>query len=114
MLCRFSFELSRCFEVGYVCKMYVDAVSAHLPTQLTDTLDKRKAFDIADSTTYLGNDKVEIARIAEIEDILLYFVRNMWDYLHGGAEVVATTLFVYHLLIDSPAGNVIYTLCLYV
>ena len=88
--------------------------SADRVPDLPNCFYKRERFDIADSTAYFGNDKVEIARIAKIEDILLYFVRNMWDYLHGGAEVVATTLFVYHLLIYSPAGNVIYTLCLYV
>src|SRR5258708_21240123 len=73
--------------------------------ELTDRLEERQAFDVADRAADL--DQHEIAALVALEHEFLDRVGDMRDHLHGGAEKIAAPLLGDDLLIDSPRRDVI-------
>ena len=68
-------------------------LSALFDGDLTDSLQKRLAFDIADRAADLAYEDIDIFAFHLI-DAALYLVRHMRDYLHRAAEVGALPLTV--------------------
>ena len=102
-------ELLGSADVGDISQVDTDAAAAQLPTQLADGLDKRQGLDVAHGATYLGDDKVILARGAEQLDVTLDLVGDVGDDLDGLAQVIATPLLVDDALIDASGGDVVGT-----
>ena len=87
--------------------MHNQTVFAKFPSQLTNTFDVRKRFDIAHSTTDFGNYKIEIAFITQEFNIAFDFVGNVRNNLHSFAQVITTTFLVDDILINAAGGHII-------
>ena len=72
-------------------------VLADLVTDLTDSLDKRLALDIADCAADFRDDNVRVGFLADRLDKALDFVRNVRNNLNGLAEVFAASLLGEHV-----------------
>ena len=83
MLSRFRFQFASCTDVrheGYVNVEYV--VTAYFFFNLTDCFEERQAFNVADSPTDFRNNDICIVVIADAEDALFNFVRNVRNNLN--------------------------------
>ena len=106
MLRRLTLEFARGGDVRHQGEVQVDdIVRAELDTHLTDGLDERLRFDIADGTANL--DQRDIGALRPLLDASLDFVGDMRDHLHGGAEVVAAPLLADDAFINLAGGEVV-------
>ena len=74
--------------------------------ELTDGLQKRLTFDIADRTADFRDDDVSAVRLGDIVDLLLDLVRDVRDDLHRRAEVLALALLVEDRPVDLARRDV--------
>jgi hypothetical protein len=86
--------------------IYITILRASVLAELADGFQKRQALDIADRAADFGYHKVSVLLAPHAADMLLDFVGDVRDDLHGRAQVVAPTLFVDHRLVDAPCGEV--------
>ena len=82
--------------------MDAQAVLPELPLELSYTFEEGEGFDIADGTTYLGDDEVVLLLEAKELDVALDLVGDVGDDLYGLAEVVTLTLLADDVLVDTP------------
>src|SRR5579863_2439878 len=78
---------------------------AELIAQLADRFQKRQAFDIANGAADLTNAEILILQIGANK--FLDCVRDVGDYLYGGAEIIAVPFLGDYGRIDFAGGNVI-------
>ncbi len=69
-------------------------ISAYLARDLTDSLDKRLTFDIADSSADFGNDYVRARSFAYVVYKGFYFVGDVRNNLNGLTEVFAVAFLI--------------------
>ena len=73
---------------------------------LSDSLQKRLAFYISDSTAYFRDDDIRPRRIAERIDEVLYFICDMRYHLYRFTEINASTFFFDYIGIYSACREV--------
>ena len=78
--------------------------AADVDRELADRLEERQRLDVAHRAADLGDDDVDVARLADQPDALLDLVGDVRDDLDGAAEVVAAALAADHRVVD-PAGR---------
>ena len=105
MLGGFRLQFSGRFQVRDIGEMDAEGVLTQFPPQLSDGLQERSTFNIADGSANLGNDKVELPSFRISLDPVLDLIGNMRNHLDGFTQIVAATLFLYHRLIDLSGGN---------
>ncbi|MNZ69001.1 hypothetical protein D3C78_872830 [compost metagenome] len=81
------------------------ALGADFHTQLADRFEERLRLDVTDSATDFHQGHVGIA--GALDDATLDLVGDVRDHLHGGAEVVTTTLLAQHVHVDAAGGEVV-------
>ena len=107
MLGGLGLEFLRARNIGYQGDVNETAVvSSHFPCDLTDSLDKRLAFDIAYRAADFGYDHVGVRGLADVVDKGLYLVRDVRNNLNGLTEVLAVALLVQNVPIDLTRGKV--------
>ena len=74
--------------------------------ELTDRLEERSDFDIADRAADLGDDEVDVGRLGHQPDARLDLVGDVRHDLDGGPEVVAAALPADHRVVDAARGDV--------
>ena len=107
VLRRLCLQLAGRPQVGHVGEVNAYGRTAQFPFELTNSLQEWSALDVAYRATYLGDDKVVLARLAEALYAVLYLVGNVRHHLHGLAQVVAPALLVDHRLIDASRGHAV-------
>ena len=75
-------------------------IAANLFLDLADRFQKRQAFDVADRTADLRDDDVGAVSGRHVVDALLDLVRDVRNDLHRLPEIVATTLFRQHIVVN--------------
>jgi len=86
--------------------MNVDRVAARqVIAELTDRLEVRQAFDIADRATDLAQDEVEF--IVAIANEIFDGIGDVRNNLDGRAEIIAATLLSENFLIDATGRNIV-------
>ena len=78
--------------------------AAKLDTELTDGLEERQRFDVADRAADL--DHADISAVRTELHAALDLVRDVRNDLDGGAQVVATALFRDDALVDAAGGEI--------
>src|SRR5215470_3933837 len=78
---------------------------AELQTHLPYGLQERQRLDVADRAADLDDGHVGVARPSPYE--MLDLVRDVWDHLHGSAEVVTAALLADDAFVDLPGGEVV-------
>ena len=96
MLCRLGFQLLGCVDIGHIGEMQAEAVVFEFPAQLTHSFKEGERLDVTYHTAYLGDDKVEVACLAQSHDIALDLIGDMWDDLHRLAKIVAAAFLLDH------------------
>ena len=87
MLGRLGLDLAGRGNVGHVGQMHVEGVLApEIAAHLADSLKERQRFDVADRTADLDDGHVHVA--GAFAYLVLDFVRDVRDHLHGTAKVV--------------------------
>ena len=107
VLCRLGLQLAGCCEVGYIGEVYAEGVAAELELELAYTLHVGQRFDVAHSTTNLGDDEVELRLGAERLHVALDFVGDVGYHLYSLAVVLAATLTVDNTLVDTSCSDVV-------
>ena len=82
-------------------------VGAQIPAHLAHGFHKRQRLDVTHRATYFGNDEIVFAAIAQQEDVALYFIGDVWHYLHSLAKVFALAFFGDHIIVNPAGGHVI-------
>ena len=98
-------QLAGSLQVGYVCKMNVDGILAHLPFHLSDCFHERSALNVADSAADLGDDEVVVILLSEELHVAFYLVGDVRHNLDCLAQIVATTLLVDNRLVDASGSE---------
>ena len=83
------------------------AVGTKLHTQLTHGLKKRQRLNVTSSTTNLDNRHVKTG--STFIDLQFDLVSNMRDDLNGSPQILSTTLFIEHVLIDATSTEAVFT-----
>ena len=109
----FRLQFVGSLEVGHVCKVYANGVSAQLPPQLSDSLHEGSALYVAYGAAHLGNDEVQLLVIIAVvsQHTALYLVSDVWHHLNGLAKVVALAFAVYDCFVDAPRGDAVVARC---
>ena len=81
-------------------------VFAHILFYLTDSFQKRKAFNIAYRTADLGNDKIGIVIVADTEYPGLDLIGNMGNDLHRTAQVIPPAFLRNNGLVDFTGSHI--------
>ena len=81
------------------------AFAPKLVADLTNGFQERQAFDVAHRAADFDKDEVLFFRIGE--DEFLDGVGDVWDHLHGGAEIFTTPLARDHRRVDAAGGDVV-------
>jgi len=89
-------------------------IFTELPTQLSNALDVWQGFNITHCSSNFGNDKIIFTLAAKRFDISFNFVGDMRNNLNGFSQIIATSFFFNHILINSAGGNVIGTMSFYI
>ena len=106
VLRRFCFQFAHGFQVGNIGQMNAECIGrACLHTELADSLDKRKAFDIAYRTAYLYQRYICIVLGGNILDGLLDGVGQMRNHLHGAAVEISAALPFDQIGIELAGGH---------
>ena len=66
---------------------------ADFQNELADRLEKWKTFDISSRAADLCDNDVVFALIGKFTNAIFDYIGDMWNYLHGFAEVIAAPLF---------------------
>ena len=107
MLGRLGFMLIGAGEIRNEGDMQENAVLFRkLQRDLTDSLQKRLAFDIADRTADLGDDDVGVGLFADLIDKFLDLIGNMRNDLDGLTEVFALTFLIQNVPIHLTGRKV--------
>ena len=81
--------------------MYIhNVVSADITGNLPNSLQKRLTFNIAYRAAYLSDNHIRISLIANIINLLLYFIGNMRNNLNCSSKIRALSFLCYHGMID--------------
>ena len=107
VLRRLGLQLFGCRDIGHIRQVYAQRIAPKLPPQLAHTLQVRQRLYVAYGAANLRNHKVKVARVAQILHIALYLIGDVGHYLHSLAQIVASTLFVYHALIDATSRHIV-------
>ena len=81
-------------------------VLADILFYLTDGFQKRQAFNITYSTADFRNNEVGIILLADAENALLDFIRDMRNNLYSTAKIIATAFFIYYTLVNLACGRI--------
>ena len=106
-LCRLGLQFPCSMQIGYIGQMHVDGILAQLPSQLSDGFQKGCTLDVAYGASYLGDDEVKFPVVSQQLDVALYLVGDVRNHLYGLAQVITPSLLFYHVLIDTPRGDVV-------
>ena len=105
VLRRLRLQLAGVADVGHEREVDVHAVApADVDRELPDRLEERQRLDVAHRAADLGDDDVDVARLADEAHPLLDLVGDVRDDLDGGAQVVAPALAADDRVVD-PAGR---------
>ena len=83
-----------------------DVLAPHVVAELADGLEVGKRLDVADRAADLNDDELRLLFARDAVDALLDLVRHVGDDLHGGPEVVASTLLCDHGVVDLAGREV--------
>ena len=78
-----------------------------LQGKLADGFEERQSLDVAGGAADLGDEHVRVGRRRHVLDALLDFVGDMRNDLDGLAEVIAASLFLDDVEIDTAAREVV-------
>ena len=107
VLGRFCFQFARRADIGNQRHMDVQhIVFAHILFYLTDSFQKRKAFNIAYRTADFGNDKIGIVIVADTEYPGLDLIGNMGNDLHRTAQVIPPAFLRNNGLVDFTGSHI--------
>src|SRR5207249_6066672 len=79
--------------------------ASHVISQLTDRLQERQTFDVADRSADLDDGHIHVLRNAA--DRTLDLVRDVGNHLDGFAEEFSLAFFFDHGLVNLPCGRVV-------
>ena len=82
-----------------------DVVQAHVEAELPYGLEEREDLDVADGAADLGDEHVDVV-VGQQVDATLDLVGDVWNHLHGLAQVVAVPLSGQDMGIDRSGGGV--------
>ncbi len=106
MLRRLGLEFAGRLDPGHQRRVDADRlVAAEVVTQLSERLDERQAFDVADRAADLANHEIDIIRVLERE--FLDGVGDVRDDLHRRAQIIAAPLLRDDVAVDAPGGDVV-------
>ncbi len=106
MLGRLGLGLAGGGDIGHQGQVHQHgAARPDLHPQLADGFEERLRLDVADGTADLHQGHIGIA--GALDDASLDLVGDVRDHLHGGAQVVATTLLAQHVHVDATGGEVV-------
>ena len=106
VLRRFRFQFARCFQIRHERQVDEQAVrAARFERELTNRLEERHPFDVADGAADFGNHHVDIGR-DEFANATLNFIGDVRNDLHRFAAILAATFFGDDRLIDFPGREV--------
>ena len=106
MLGRLGLQLACGSDIRHQCHMREHSlVAAQLIAHLADRFDERKRLDVAHGPADFAQDEIQIVGVGHGKG--LDGVGHMRDDLHGCAEIVAATLLLDDLLIDSARGHIV-------
>ena len=83
-----------------------DVVAVNFFFYLTDSFKERQAFNIADGTADLCNNKISIIITANTVNTLFDFIGDMRDYLHCTSQIIAPAFFIDNGQIDLTCSNI--------
>jgi hypothetical protein len=107
VLGRFCLELAGLAQVGNQGHMGVQYVlAANIRGYLADGLEKRQAFNVADSAADFGDHHVRRVAFGDTEDAILDFIGDVRDHLHRSAQKIPLAFLVEHGPIDFAGGDV--------
>ena len=109
VLRRFGLQFVSRLEVGHIGKVHTHSIASQLPAQLTYSLHEWCTLNVADGAPHLGNHKVILLMLVVIvtEHTPFYLVGDVGHHLYCLAQVVASSLTVYHRLVYSPSGDAV-------
>ena len=108
VLHRFGLQFAGGSQVRHQSEVDDDGiVRTQIPLELTDGLDVRQGFDVADRTAYLGNDDIVFTCITEYLDTLFDLVGDVRDYLHGLAQKLTAALLFDDRKVNAAGGYVV-------
>ena len=106
VLCGLGLQLIGSLQIGHVGQVHTHGIPTQLPAQLSDGLHKRCTLNITNGAAHLGNHEVKLFALFVLsQHSALNLIRDMRHHLDGLAQIVATTLTVYHRLVDTSRGN---------
>ena len=107
VLGRLGFELTCSSYIRNKCYMDIqDVVTVNFFFYLTDSFKERQAFNIADGTADLCNNKISIIITANAVNALFDFISNVRDYLHCTSQIIAPAFFIDNGQIDLASGHI--------
>src|SRR5207253_9839722 len=83
-----------------------DVLASHVVAELAGRREVGERLDVADRTADLDHDDLRLLLARHPVDALLDLVRDVRNDLHGGAEVVATTLLRDDGVVDLPGREI--------
>ena len=109
VLRRLRLKLLGSSDIRHISQMHAQAVLPQLPTELSHSLKKRKRLNVANHAANLSDYEIIITRQTELLHRPLDLIGDMRHNLHRFAQIIATTLLIYHTLIDTPRGDIVGT-----
>ena len=101
-------QLTCCCQKRHVGKVYIQcARRTQLPPELADGLQERLTLNVADSASYLGNDKVKGLLCGIEENAPLDFIRDVRHYLDGLSQIVAAPLTLDDTQVDTTCCHTV-------
>ena len=107
MLRRLGLQFPRSRKVRHVGQVNDNSITLQFPFQLSYTLHERKRLYITHRAAYFRYHEIIPSLLPQQLYSSFDFVRNMRNYLHRTAEIIAPTLFLYHGLVNTPRRNIV-------
>ena len=94
-------QLTGSSQIRHIGEMHIDGITTEFPSQLSDGLQKRLTLDIADSSTNLCNDEIQVLLRGIQKDATLDLVGDMRHHLNRLSQIVTTPFTFYDTQIDT-------------
>ena len=106
MLGGLGLDLAGGGDIGHQGQVHQQGLAGpQLHAHLSGCLQKRQGLDVTGGTTDFHDGHIRIP--CPFADLQLDLVGNMGNDLDGGAQVLAATLLVQHVLIDTAGGKAV-------
>lgn len=87
-------------------------VTTQLPLELADCFKEWQTLYVSYCSSNLRNNEIIMMLLPKVKHIPLYLIRDMRYDLNGFSQIIPTTFFFYHALIDTSCCHIIMARCL--